>query len=751
MLKRTRFRGHIDRIADGYLFGWLTDSHHPNRSVVFELFVNDIYWGQCTCAYFRPDLMAVGVGNGIHGFKVCLPDSSITHSDRVEMFVPSAGATWLIAINGQLREQRGLGATRTLRIRRFRSKLLASGAAPSDRPANASDASWTVGILSKANVYGKVRSSSIQSSDFTEFLRRLKHWNVDDDQFYSWYINEYIYNLDPRFIPLSNDEKDFIRLLIERTRAEIGLPPLARYLRIVSWKGFATIKASYRPYWWAIEGGRQLKLDQSILTEREAKILHEYANIGFGKAFPLTYFMLIFALRHGLVAPLAMLFPSGRRRVYEWCFEYARRNSHIRKHVECVVFPILSRQPLTALPERHTRVIGAINKDSTRTLAKGDPRVGEECEVREPYPLQLIGPFDKVLGLGESSRRIMTAVQQVEPTCRFVCYNEGIQSASLDAIYNFEVSRSLINIIHINIEQIPEFFLKNGDVLKDSYNIIFPYWELNKLSSLHHLGMELVDEVWTASSFIASLFATHRWPVVTIGLPASKLSRVQFSDRADGKFIFLTSFDAFSWPQRKNALAVVKAFRAAFDITEDVRLIIKTQNADRVHTTHQKQAWLELKERSSEDSRIEIINETYTPERQRELLCSADCLVSLHRSEGLGIDLLDALATGIPIVATAYSGNMDVCTKQNSWLVDYDLVPVKLDEYVFVEEGHVWADPVHSKAVDSLRDVYTKRTSRIEKAISGIADAERLRSMETVSKRIEDRLNILRSSNGFAT
>ncbi|WP_161807925.1 glycosyltransferase [Ensifer adhaerens] len=752
LLKRSRIRGHVDSISDGYMFGWLFDSKHPTRSVVFELFINGDYRGQWTCAYFRPDLLDGGLGNGTHGFKLPLAGAAATEIDSVEMFVPGAGAIWLAARGGHLRGLKGAGATRAMRRKRFWDRLVLSEAAafPTDEVPEAPGAA---SVLSRSDVYGNQRRARVQSCDFTEFLRRLKNWKGDDDQFYSWYVNDYIYNLARGSIPLSDDEKMFVRSSIENARSELRFPPLSKCLKLIFWKNFSAIRKAYGPYWWSMEGGRQLKLDQSILRPDEAGKLREFVQCGFGHTFPLNYFMVLFALRNGLVNPLAMLFPSGRRRVYEWCYYYAFQNSHVRKHVESDLGAHLQHDA-RALSCRHKELHSSEKNRHLRPQSAEAfvdvptenvvPSSTGKPEKRRTYRLQFIGPFDKLLGLGESSRRLMEAVREVEAECHFVCYNDGIQSASIEGNYNYDVRCSDINIIHLNSEQIPEFFLKNGDVIRNSYNIIFPYWELNKVSSLHFLGMSLVDEVWSASTFIGSLFQERGFPVVTIGLPASKLGEECGSERQrPDRFTFLTSFDAFSWPQRKNAIAVVEAFLAAFDGVESVRLIIKTQNADHVHSAHQKQAWLALKRRCSDDSRIEIINETYSPLRQRELLRSCDCLVSLHRAEGLGIDILDALASGIPVVATAYSGNMDVCSPKNSWLVDFDLVAVREDEYVFVEDGHLWANPKSTSAIRALRGVFYEHEERNDKRIAGIADAQRLRSRDAVAERISQRLKSL--------
>src|SRR5262249_14120959 len=69
-----------------------------------------------------------------------------------------------------------------------------------------------------------------------------------------------------------------------------------------------------------------------------------------------------------------------------------------------------------------------------------------------------------------------------------------------------------------------------------------------------------------------------------------------------------------------------------------------------------------------------------------------DCLVSLHRSEGFGRFLAEAMWLGRPVIATAYSGNVDFMTSDVSCLVNYRLGPVAPHAYPFWQDP-MWADP----------------------------------------------------------
>ncbi len=100
--------------------------------------------------------------------------------------------------------------------------------------------------------------------------------------------------------------------------------------------------------------------------------------------------------------------------------------------------------------------------------------------------------------------------------------------------------------------------------------------------------------------------------------------------------------------------------------------------------------WRAIDDLIQDDPRIRVIDETFTYEQIISLKLACDCYVSLHRAEGFGFGMLEAMQLGRPVIATSYSGNMDFCTSENSYLVDYDLIPVGYDEYLTVEKGSVW-------------------------------------------------------------
>jgi glycosyltransferase involved in cell wall biosynthesis len=188
---------------------------------------------------------------------------------------------------------------------------------------------------------------------------------------------------------------------------------------------------------------------------------------------------------------------------------------------------------------------------------------------------------------------------------------------------------------------------------------------------------------------------------------------------------FLTVFDFHSSIERKNPLAAVQAFQKAFSAGEQVELILKASNVNPQHPGNASGQWERLCAASARDRRIRLITNRYSERQMQRLMGDASCLVSLHRAEGFGYVLADAMALGIPVLATAYSGNVDFCDEQTSFPVPYRLVPVQAHGALWEEEDTRWAEPDIEAAADQMRRVYTNYPEALRKAAVG---RERLRA-----------------------
>lgn len=238
------------------------------------------------------------------------------------------------------------------------------------------------------------------------------------------------------------------------------------------------------------------------------------------------------------------------------------------------------------------------------------------------------------------------------------------------------------------------------------YTIACWFWELENFPEEWRPALDDVDEIMVASAFVEQAVrrVTDK-PVIRLPIPLSDVvdSGLQRADFGidDDVFVFLCSFDFISFLTRKNPFAVVEAFRQAFANTgSDVRLLLKSING------HRNPPMLrELLNATSGDARIIVRDEVIDREHVHALQRCCDAYISLHRSEGFGLGLAECMRLGKPVIGTAYSGNMDFMSNDNSCLVPYRLVPVREGEYPYWQ-GQVWAEPDVREAAVLMRRLY---------------------------------------------
>ncbi len=335
----------------------------------------------------------------------------------------------------------------------------------------------------------------------------------------------------------------------------------------------------------------------------------------------------------------------------------------------------------------------------------------------KPKPgVALIGPLTSASGLGQASRMSLQALLRTgqELSLRsFDMDNPAPQGYSTASEKEYSDAIREINLIHLNAESIPlAYAYLNSSIYRNSYNIGYFFWELTEVPKCQRLALEMLDEIWVSSEYNREIYSKQtNVPVINVGMAVEEtpigldVTRIYFG-LPENAFIFLVTFDSFSFIERKNPLAAVQAFRNAFPPEKNnVRLVIKTQNRMKVDALNQKKVWTKILQHCNADPRIIVINETLTYAELIAFKRLCNCYVSLHRSEGWGFGLIEAMQLGIPVVATAYSGNLEFCNQETCFLVDFDLIAPWHDEYIYVERGSQWAEPRIQSAVECLQQV----------------------------------------------
>jgi len=206
----------------------------------------------------------------------------------------------------------------------------------------------------------------------------------------------------------------------------------------------------------------------------------------------------------------------------------------------------------------------------------------------------------------------------------------------------------------------------------------------------------------------------------------------------EGCFSFLYTFDFFSFMERKNPLAAIRAFRMAFSSDLRVRLVLKVMNGNEVSP-----AWKAMIEEIGGDRRVIVINETMSRAEVLALFDACDCYVSLHRSEGFGRGPAEAMLLGKPVIATNYSGNLDYMTEVNSCLVNYELVPVREGDYPFWER-QVWAAADESHASWFMKKVVSDPSYAMSLGARAKADIGAHFCAKVIGRRYSERLRRLK-------
>lgn len=276
----------------------------------------------------------------------------------------------------------------------------------------------------------------------------------------------------------------------------------------------------------------------------------------------------------------------------------------------------------------------------------------------------------------------------------------------------------------------------------NKYNISLWFWELPKFPPEWEFAFEFFDEIWAASKYTAESIATvSPVPVVTIPLclelPNVSLTRDDLNLPKD-QFIFLFIFDFGSSFQRKNPFAAIQAFKQAFGhIDRDVTLVIKFANAH-----HYPQHREELNNLVADLPNV-ILIEGHIPKAEvYGLIANCDCYVSLHRAEGFGLTMAEAMYYGKPVIATAYSSNLDFMNVGNSFLVSYDLIETT-EDYGAYPKGSIWADADVDHAAYLMRYVYDNYQESKQVGEKAARDIKTSLSPQTVGKKIKNRLEYI--------
>lgn len=368
---------------------------------------------------------------------------------------------------------------------------------------------------------------------------------------------------------------------------------------------------------------------------------------------------------------------------------------------------------------------------------------GENGRRLMPRPhsgANVVGYLSDPRGVGEAARQLVAAIEVGEVPVATVEAPPDLKEipAALGRL-GFHDYPYDFNLICVNADMLPAVAKGLGPhFFENRLSAGVWFWEVSHFPEEQRHAFDYVDEVWVATRHVAdALRPLTSKPVRTIRLPIVPGTPAE-ADRAElglpEGFCFLFVFDYRSIFKRKNPLGLVEAFSRAFAPGEGPSLAIKSIGGEDYPAERE-----QLAAAAAERPDVVLIEDVVSREMKDAMIAGCDCYVSLHRSEGLGLTMGEAMYFGKPVIATAYSGNLDFMTPDNSYLVPYSMTEIGPGAAPYPADKE-WAEPDLDRAAELMRQVYENPEAAAERGRRAADDIRHTHSPQAAAGVVTERI-----------
>jgi glycosyltransferase involved in cell wall biosynthesis len=335
------------------------------------------------------------------------------------------------------------------------------------------------------------------------------------------------------------------------------------------------------------------------------------------------------------------------------------------------------------------------------------------------HGINVIGPLDRVSGLGVSCRGYWaglkaTGLVALGSQARQDEFARQSKIATEEPLPGW-LDRAQVNLVHMNGDTLPMMMASDGaGIMSGRYNIGVWYWELPALRPEWYASLSYFDEFWAPTAFIEqTLRGATAKPVHRVPPYLASLARMSARGPAEMQNHFLYCFDANSILERKNPTALLDAFHQAFpaDAGHDVSLVFKITYPDMNNEVVQR-----LYAASQADARVRIVDTLLSDDELEQLIRSALAYVSPHRSEGLGLTVVEAMGAGVPVITSSFSGLSELVTEDLCFPIDYQYQPIAQDHFPYPRD-FVWSEPSVDAMARQMAYVFNHPEQARQKAL----------------------------------
>ena len=365
---------------------------------------------------------------------------------------------------------------------------------------------------------------------------------------------------------------------------------------------------------------------------------------------------------------------------------------------------------------------------------------GTSSHTTLPIGVNLIGYIRGDFGLGESCRLVAAGLQKtgLPFTIRNVSvYGDAPETNETWRAYEKQELPYGVNLIHLNPDGLANRIWDLGrKTFRNHYNIGFYLWEQPEFPTEWSYAIDLMDEIWAPAEFISQAIRTRTTkPVYTMPYGMTKPETSEHYQRdhfglPNDVFLFMVSYDGYSSSERKNPLGSVRAYCQAFSKEETgVGLVLKATHA-REEDLQQFHTLLDGY------PNVVVLKDSYSKVEFNSLIACVDVYVSLHRAEGFGLVMAEAMELGTAVIATDWSANTEFMNEDVACMVPAKVITLEQDSPPYKKGTH-WAEPDEPTAAQWMKQLYNnpdfyqekvqKAKSYIQEKLSQTGAAERMR------------------------